>query len=518
MITNRGEVTQGASTITQQLARDAYGLKTEAKKRGESGFHRKLVEMFLAQRIERRYRKDEILGLFVNRTFLGSGYYGLRSASLGYFGKEPADLSVSESASIVTILRNPLELSPLNDLEANRQGRNHVLWRMKEEGMISAEDMSRYQSAPVHLNPKPLQRGTSHVYELIAAEARSLIGEDAFAKGGFTIRSTILKEAQEAAQSSIHETLSRIESRPGYANPKYVDFKKGGSAPTYLQGALLMVDHETGEVLAYVGGRDYAHTQYDFIEEGKKPLGTAFFPFVVASGLSNGLTPASMVEDEPMDNRTIMVGGREGILGEWGAEIPNPTFDGMITTRRALEKSKISAMVRLGSQVGLDKVAEGAKRFGFDIPDGEKLPRMLLGWEPVTMRQAVSAIATFARAGQTGPLQTYYVERIEDSTGHPVMQRAPVNPPRKQALDEASAYQVHSMLQGTSRSGNLAGAMAGMKAAFQGGVKTGTMHDFSGCWSLGYSNRIACGVWCGFLQGAAKPIYEGAFGKDIALP
>ncbi len=518
MITNRGEVTQGASTITQQLARDAYGLKTEAKKRGESGFHRKLVEIFLAQRIERRYRKDEILGLFVNRTFLGSGYYGLRSASLGYFGKEPKDLSVSESASIVTILRNPLELSPLNDLEANRQGRNHVLWRMKEEGMISVEEMSRYQAAPVRLNPKPLQRGTSHVYELIAAEARSLIGEDAFAKGGFTIRSTILKEAQEAAQSSMHETLSRIESRPGYANPKYVDFKKGGAAPTYLQGALLMVDHETGEVLAYVGGRDYAHTQYDFIEEGKKPLGTAFFPFVVASGLSNGLTPASMVEDEPMDNRTIMVGGREGILGEWGAEIPNPTFDGMITTRRALEKSKISAMVRLGSQVGLDKVAEGAKRFGFDIPDGEKLPRMLLGWESVTMRQAVSAIATFARAGQTGPLQTYYVERIEDGTGHAVIQRAPVNPQRKQALDEASAYQVHSMLQGTSRSGNLAGAMTGMKAAFQGGVKTGTMHDFSGCWTLGYSNRIACGVWCGFLQGAAKPIYEGAFGKDIALP
>ena len=518
VVTNRGEVTQGASTITQQLARDAYSLKAEAKKRGESGFHRKLVEMFLAQRIERRYRKDEILGLFVNRTFLGSGYYGLRSASLGYFGKEPRDLSVSESASIVTILRNPLELSPLNDLEANRQGRNHVLWRMRQEGMISAEEMMLYQAAPVRLSPKPLQRGTSHVYELIAAEARSLIGEDAFAKGGFTIRSTILKEAQDAAQSSMHETLSRIESRPDYTNLKYVDYKKIGGAPPYLQGALLMVDHETGEVLAYVGGRDYSHSQYDFIQEGKKPLGTAFFPFVVAAGLANGITPASMVEDEPMDNRTIMVGGREGILGEWGAEIQNPTFDGMITARRALEKSKISAMVRMGSQVGLDKVAEGAKRFGFEVADGEKLPRMLLGWESVTMRQAVSAIATFARAGQTGPLQTFYVERIEDSTGHSVMQRAIINPHRAVAIDEASAYQLHSMLKGTVRSGNLAGAMTGMNEVFQGGVKTGTMHDFSGCWTLGYSSKIACGVWCGFLQGAAKPIYEGAFGKDIALP
>lgn len=518
LVTNRGEITQGASTITQQLARDAYSLKAEAKRRQESGFQRKMVEMFLAQRIERRYRKDEILGFFVNRSFLGSGYYGLRSAALGYFGKEPKDLTVYECASIVTVLRNPFELSPMNNLEANKKGRDHVLWRMKEEGMITDIELASYQSMPVKLNPRPLQRGTSHVYELIAEEARNAIGEDAFAKGGFTIRTTILKEAQDAALAALQSTLSAIESQPGYVHAKYSDYKKSTLPPSYLQGAVLLMDHETGEVLAYVGGRDYSHSQYDFIAEGKKPLGTAFFPFVVAAGFSNGLTPATLVEDQQMDNRMIMVGGREGILGEWGAENPKPVFEGEIPVRKALEKSKVAAMIRFGSKAGLDKVAESARRFGFQIPDEEKLPRMLVGWESASMLEAVAAMSSFARGGETGAQSTVYVDRIEDGTGHAVMQRVAQEPKRGQALEEATAYQVHNMLQGVATNGNLSGSMSDMKPAFSGVVKTGTMHDFSGCWSLGYTQRIGCGVWCGFLQGSAKSLYEGAFGKDVALP
>jgi penicillin-binding protein 1A len=518
IVSQEGKITQGASTITQQLARDAYSLKAEAKRRGESGFQRKLVEMFLAQRIEKRYDKREILGFFVNRSFLGSGYYGLRSASLGYFGKEPAELTIPECASIVTILRNPFELSPLNNLAANKKGRDHVLWRMREEGMISSDDLTRYLSQQVELNPRPLQRGTSHVYELIAAEARDLIGEDAFAKGGFIIRTTIVKNAQDAALNALQATLKAIESRPNYPHQRHADFKKSHQPPTYLQGAVLMMDHETGEVLAYVGGRDYAHSQYNFIEEGRKPMGTALFPFLVASGFAKGLTPATMVEDEPMDNRMIMVGGREGILGEWGAEISHPRFQGLIPTRRALEQSKVAAMVRFGNQVGLDHVADGIRRFGFVVPDSEKLPRLLVGWESASLPQAVAAIAAFARGGETGPKHAVYVEKIEDSAGNVVMQRVPREVQRSIATDAATAYQVHDILRGAIRDGNLSQNMTDMNPAFRGGVKTGTTHDFSGCWTLGYSSRISCGVWCGFLQGSPPPMYEGAFGKDIALP
>lgn len=518
-----GKIKQGASTITQQLARDAYGLKTEARERGESGFKRKLVEIFLAQRIEKRYSKSEILTFFVNRTFLGSGFYGLRSASLGYFGKEPRDLTVAESASIVTILRNPTQHSPLNNVEKNREGRNHVLWRMSEEGMLSVAEYQRLAAQPVQLQPRPLQRGTSHVYEQIANEARAAIGEDAFARGGLVIRTAIIKEAQDAAQEALKQALAQAERHPRYQQPKYLperaaEVRKSGATPAYLQGAVLLTDHENGDVIAYVGGRDYAQSQYDFIDKGRKPLGTAFFPFLLAAGLSRDATPATQLEDEPMDNRLVMVGGREGILGEWGAEVERPVYErGLVPLRRAFEQSKVAAMVRFGNQVGLAPVAETARAMGFDVPEADVLPRMLVGWDAVSMRQAVSAIAAFARAGQGGAKSLRVVTRIEDADGRVRWYPPDLKVAHETMVDEATAYQVHRMMRGVAENGNLRGAVA-LKPVFRGAVKTGTLHDFSSCWALGYSARVSCGVWCGFLQGNSPAIYEGAFGRDIALP
>ncbi len=518
-----GKIKQGASTITQQLARDAYGLKTEARERGETGFDRKLVEIFLAQRIEKRYNKQQIMTFFVNRSFLGSGFYGLRSASLGYFGKEPRDLTAAEAASIVTILRNPTQHSPLNNIEKNREGRNHVLWRMSEEGMLSVAEYQRMAAEPVVLQPRPLQRGTSHVYEQIANESRQAIGEDAFARGGLVIRTTIIKEAQDAAQEALKQSLARAEQHPRYQQPKYqaeraADFRKTGTTPTYLQGAVLLTDHENGDVLAYVGGRDYAQSQYDFIDKGRKPLGTGFFPFLLAAGLSRDATPATQVEDEPMDNRLVMVGGREGILGEWGAEVERPVYErGMIPLRRAFEQSKVAAMVRLGNQVGLNAVAETARAMGFDVPVADVLPRLLVGWDAVSMRQAVAAVACFGRAGMGGAKTLRLVTRIEDADGRVRWYPPDLKVGHDRMVDEATAYQVHRLMRGVADNGNLRGALK-LKPVFRGAVKTGTVHDFSSCWALGYSARVSCGVWCGFLQGNSPAIYEGAFGREIALP
>ncbi len=515
MIKN-GEATQGASTITQQLARDAYRLKAEALRRKESGFQRKLVEVFLAQRIEQRYKKEEILVFFVNRSFLGSGYYGLRSAALGYFGKEPKDLTIPECASLVTILRNPLELSPLNNIESNKKGRNHVIWRMKMENMITEEQMVAFQAEDVKLNPRPIERGTSHVYEMIAAEAEAMVGEEIFAKGGFVIHTTIDKRVQDAAQKSMRETFLAVEQRSGYAHPKYSDYKKNSGKPAYLQGALMMMDHETGELLAYVGGRDYAHSQYDFIREGRKPLGTAFFPFVTAAALVNDLTPATLLEDQPMDNRMVMVGGSEGVLGEWGNETSKPVFEGSITLRHALQQSKIAASVRLGNMAGVDRVAETARRFGFPMPHGEKLPRLILGTEPASMTETLAAYASFGRGGASGATATYVVEKIVAGNGEVLKSREKPTMRHAQVVDEATAYQVHTFLRGVAKEGNLSERLS-MPDSFLGGVKTGTSHDFSSLWAVGYSPRVVCGVWSGFLQGS-QPIYEGAFGGDLALP
>lgn len=510
---------QGASTITQQLARNAYNLKDIAKQRNETTLQRKLVEAFLARRIEKRYTKQEILEFYLNRIYFGSGFHGIRSAALGYFGKEPKDLTTSECASLVTLIKNPTNRSPINAPEVNREGRNYVLGRMVEEGLLEAAEAKRCKAQPLKLNPRPLRRGTSHLYERIAEAVSQALGEDALAAGGFKIHTTILKEAQDAAQRALSESLASAEARPGYAQLKYADFRKAPEGPPeFLQGAVLMVDHESGEVLAHIGGRDYSQVPFDFIESGKRPLGTAFFPFLYAAGLSSNLTPATLVEDEAMDNRSVMVGGREGILGEWGMEVSAPVYDGKITVRRAFESSKIAATVRFGGMTGLQRIAKTGLAFGFPMERAELLQRLCVGWEEVSMKQAVSAIAAFAHGGKTGPDKLVYLDRVEDAEGKVIYRREHPLVVSKQAIDPATAWQVHSMMAGSCVRGSSAGAFDGLlEKPFSGAAKGGSTHDFADTWFIGYNKRVTCGVWTGFLQ-ALGPIYPGAFSRDLSLP
>jgi len=511
---------QGASTITQQLARNAYNLKQEAIQRKETTIQRKLVEAFLAQRIEKKYKKDQILYFYLNRIYFGSGFYGIRSASLGYFGKEPRDLTTGECASLVTLIKNPNGRSPLNYPEVNRVGRNYVLDRMKEEGMISGSELARLKAEPLVLNSQPLRRGTSHLYERIAEEVGRALGEDALASGRFRIHTTILAEAQNAAQETLRETLAKAEARPGYTHQKYKDYQKsGGAQADYLQGSVLMIDHSTGEVLAHVGGRDYAQVPYDFIVSGKRALGTAFFPFIYTAGLSKDQTPATLVEDEPMDNRAVMVGGREGILGEWGMEVPSPVYKGNITAREALENSKISATVRFAGMVGLQRVADTGKLFGLPLQNAELLPRLAVGFEEVNMKQAVKAMAVFARGGRSAAEGLIYLDRVEDSTGRVVYRRNRPSLTSKDVIDSGVAWQVHSMMAGSLYRGSSKGVLDGMvEKPFTGAGKGGTTGDFANTWFLGYNKRVTCGVWTGFLRGGDEPIYEGAFSRDLSMP
>ena len=520
LILNAKGGNQGASTITQQLARNAYNLKDEAVLRKESRIERKLVEAFLARRIEDRYSKDEILTFYLNRIYFGSGFYGLRSASLGYFGKEPMELATEDCASLVTLIKNPNARSPLNNPELNKSGRNYVLGRMREEGMLSRSELARLKGTPLTLNPQPLRRGTTHLYERIADAVGGALGEDALASGKFKIHTTILAEAQNAAQKALLESLAKAEARPGYGHPKYQDYHKGSNKPAeYLQGAVLMLDHETGQVLAHVGGRDYAQVPYDFIELGKRPLGTAFFPYIYAAGLGSGQTPASLVEDEAMDNRAVMIGGQEGILGEWGMEISSPIYQGQITVREALENSKIAATVRFAGQTGLQRVVDTSVAFGLPLQKAELLPRLAVGFEEVSMKQAVRAMTTFSLGGMSGPEGLIYLDRVENSAGRVVYRREHQTQARRQIIDEATAWQVHSMMAGSLYRGTSKGVFDGLlEKPFNGAGKGGTTAGFTDSWFIGYNKRITCGVWTGFLLGNGEPIYPGAFSRDLAMP
>ncbi len=515
-----GETTQGASTITQQLARNAYDLEGERRKRAESGIQRKIVEAFLARRIEKHYSKREILGFYLNRIYFGSGFYGVRSASLGYFGKEPRDLTALESAAIVGCIKNPTNLSPLNNAEANRLSRNLVLGRMVDLNALTRKEAKRLFDVPLKLNPQPLRRGTSHLYECIAEEVGRVMGEDALAAGGFTVHTTILQEAQQAAEEALLKSLAKAEARPEYKRQKHADYRKTDEKPAeYLQGACLMVEHETGEVLVHVGGRDYAQVPYDFIEAGKRPLGTAFFPYIYAAGLEAGLTPATILEDEPMDNRSVMVGGREGILGEWGMEVSSPVYEGRIPLRTALEKSKIGATVRLTDETGLKRVVDMACAFGFSLQKAELLRRLAVGFEEVPMKQAVRAMSVFPMGGKLRQGGLIYVDWVEDPEGRVVYRRPHAARPETEVIHPATAWQVHDMMAGSLESGSSAGALEGLiERPFNGAGKGGSTHDFGDCWFLGYNKRVTCGVWTGFLTANGEPIYPGAFSRDLALP
>ena len=516
-----GETTQGASTITMQLARNAFPLKQDASARGEGGIQRKMVEAFLAMRIEERHSKKEILEFYLNRIYFGSGFYGLRSASLGYFGKEPKALNLQECATIVGLIKNPTKNSPLNSIKDSRKARDMVLTRMREEGMLSAKELVETKLKRLVVNPKPLRRGTSHLYERIADGVAKSLGVDALAAGGYTIHTTISAEVQKAAEMALAVSLSAAEKNPGFTRQKYSEYdrEKKNADPAYLQGAVFMVDHSTGEVLAHVGGRDYAEAPYDFIEMGKRPLGTAFFPFLYSAALAEKHSPAATLEDEPMDNRAVMVGGQEGILGEWGMEVPSPKYDGMISLRRAFAHSKIAATVKLGAEVGIQRIIAAAVEFGFSMKNSKPLPRVSVGWEPASMKQAVTAMSTFPLGGRSGASNFSYIDRIENSSGRVVYLRKPIVHASRRLLDSAVAWQVHNMMAGGMTDGSargLAGSL--LEKPFFGAGKGGTTHDFADTWFLGYNGRVTCGVWTGFLQGNSEPIYPGAFSRDLSMP
>lgn len=534
-----GGVTQGAGTVTMQLARNAFNLLTEAKTHGWTGYERKIVEAFLALRIEeylhQKFEKDypdavtrqkvvkeQILEYYLNRVFFGEGYYGVRSAALGYFGKEPVELNVQECAVIVACLKNPSRLNPLRNPKNNKVARDHVLSRMALEGMITKPDRDRMQALDTALNPKPILRGKSYLYELIAERATRLVGEEALSRGGYTIRTTIDLDVQSSAEQKLKKQLNDIEQIPGYVHPKYSDFSRGASqnAPRYLQGAALMIDHQSGEVLAHVGGRDYRHSQYDFVELGRRPLGTAFFPFIYAAAFEQGMSPASLLLDEQLDNRQLMVGGTEGVVGEWGMEIVDPPYEGQITARHGLKSSKIGATVRLGVKLGLSRVADTAQKFGLPVNEENLLNRMLVGWDAVSLREAVLAYSSLPRGGSR-PSETFYIREIRDIENQAVFSSAHLEEELKSSTvcEEATAFQVQSILNDVSQSGNLADLSGGLsESPFNGGVKTGTPYGLSDGWTIGYNSRVTCAVWVGFHQGSRKAIHANAFAKNISYP
>ncbi|PYK23403.1 MAG: hypothetical protein DME52_12770, partial [Verrucomicrobia bacterium] len=329
------------------------------------------------------------------------------------------------------------------------------------------------------------------------------------------------------AEDSLRENLDKAEQHAGYNHQTYADyaatFKKAKSsntiaslpAPEYLQGAVIALDNQTGGILVLVGGRDFEHNQYDRALQAKRPAGTAMKPFVYAAAFEEGeMYPGTVVEDSALDNRAVMIGGTTGILGEWGPESEENRYEGAITARQALARSKNGATVRIGMDVGLDNVIKLCRTAGIRS-ELRPYPATFLGSSEITLGELALGYTIFPNGGWR-PIAPHILERIEEKDGtvwHAQREQAK----RQNVIKKETAYEVHSCLVDAleSGTGKAAYSQFGLKKIPAAG-KTGTAYDFTDALFAGYDSALTCAVWGGFDK--PQKIYRGAFGRELALP
>jgi len=514
-----GHVRQGASTITQQLARNSFSLK-------ERTYRRKLLEIFLAKRIEENFSKQKILELYLNRIYFGGGMYGAEAAARGYFGKSARDMTLAECATLAGLIKSPNRLSPWSDRTSSRETRDFALDRMRDNGFITHEQCVAARAEKIAVGSRQNAQGQTYAVDYIRQQVIAAVGWDRAINEGYRIHTTIDVDLQRVAEDSLKAHLEQVEKHPDYNHQTYADyaasFRKAKSsgkmaeqpAPEYLQGAVIGLDNASGDILVLVGGRDFEHNQFNRALQARRPAGTAMLPFVYASAFERGMYPGSVVEDSPLDNRAVMIGGTTGILGEWGPENADNQYEGRMTARQALVKSKNGATVRIGMDAGIDAVLQLCSSAGIRS-QLRPYPATFLGSSEVTLAELAMGYTIFPNGGWR-PSTPHILERIEEKDGT-VVWNGKQQSIRKIVTKPETAYEVHSCLADALQSGTGKAAYTqfGLKK-FPAAGKTGTAYDFTDALFAGYDSSFTCAVWAGFDK--PQKIYRGAFGRELALP
>ncbi len=514
-----GHVRQGASTVTQQLARNSFSLK-------ERTFRRKLLEIFLARRIEDQFGKQKIMELYLNRIYFGGGLYGAEAAARGYFGKPAREMSLAECATLAGLIKSPNRLSPWTDRANSREVRDFALDRMRDLGFISRERCAAARAEQIAIGSRQNAQGQTYAVDYIRQQVIAAVGWDRAMNEGFRIHTTIDVDLQKVAEDSLRDHLEAVEQHPEYNHQTYstyaASFRKAKGngtmsdqpAPEYLQGAVIGLDNATGDILVLVGGRDFEHNQYNRALQARRPAGTAMLPFVYAAAFEKGFYPGSLVEDSPLDNRAVMIGGTTGILGEWGPESADNRYEGAMTARQALAKSKNGATVRIGMNAGVDSVLQLCSAAGIHS-SLRPYPATFLGSSELTLAELGLAYTIFPNGGWR-PNAPHILERIEEKDGTLVW-NGKQESIRKLVIKPETAYEVHSCLSDALQSGTgkTAFTQFGLKKIPAAG-KTGTSYDFIDALFAGYDSNFTCAVWAGFDK--PQKIYRGAFGRELALP
>jgi penicillin-binding protein 1A len=520
------EVNQGASTITQQLTRNTFSLH-------EKTIHRKILECFLAHRVERHYSKKEILEHYINRIFFGRQFYGLQAAARGYFGKDAKDLLIEESAVIAGLIKSPNNIEPIRNPERAKKERNAVLMRMVEEGKLSYTEAKLLLEKPLSVNHDSADARQTYFFDEVRKQVIEILGDEGSHTGGFKIHITIDSSLQAVAESSMRKNLQKVEDLPEYAHLKYLDYRKTVSqkkttatkpSPDYLQAAILAIDNKSGAILTLVGGRDFRDRQYNLAMDGNgRPSGPLIKPFVYAAAFDKkNITPITKLDDTPIDNRRVWIDGGTGILGEWASEEENPEWSReKITARDALVFSRNSATFRLSEMLGnniLDQITclrETCFKAGIKSPLRD-YSNTFLGTSEMRLDEICLAYSCFPNLGKRVE-KLHIISKILSSRGELIYSLEQHQKPMIQALDEVTAFQVNHCLVDSLKRGiaSIAFENYGLGNIYAGG-KTATHYDFKDLWHAGYTSRITCGVWVGLESN--KSIHPGAFSHKIALP
>lgn len=485
-----GEVQQGGSTITQQLVKNLY----LSRKRS---LIRKAKEAWIAVMVEARFSKERILEAYLNEIYWGksgpANVMGLGAASWAYFGKHPSQLTLAEAATLAGMIQAPGTYLPTEHPDKAVERRNWVLKRMSELGWISADEERRAAAEPLRVRAETVKPRPHAPYfaELAEREAEKRFGIDSLSDEGYVLFATLRWRDQKVAEGAIRSGLAALESS-----------QRRRRAP--LQGALLSVDPRDGAILAYVGGRSYAQSQFDRVRRARRQAGSTFKPVVYAAAFEEAVaTPATMLNDSPI---TVRARGLE-----WKPQNYDRGFRGMVTVRTALEKSLNIPAVRLALQVGLSRVIDLAQDMGFSN-DFEAVPSLALGAFEATPYEMAQAYATFAAEGARPEL--HGLAAVRDRFGESILGED--LPAPRRVMPAEAAYLVTSILQGALDQGTASAARGyGIRDRLAG--KTGTTNDRRDNWFAGYSPDRVTVVWVGYddnsrtrLSGAraALPIWS----------
>jgi penicillin-binding protein 1A len=449
-----GETVQGGSTITQQLARNLFLTPSQT-------INRKLREMVLASRIERRLTKDEILELYLNRVYLGDQAYGIDAAARRFFGHPAAELTLAEAAMLAGLPKAPSRSAPTESLERATERQHVVLEAMVEAGFITPEQRDEARAEEIEVVERPRsERSMGYAFDLAVEQARAAVGDET---PDLVIQMTVDRDIQRAAADSIRRRLGN---------------RAFGRRP--LQASALIVDRQ-GAIRALVGGTDYGASKFNRVTQARRQPGSAFKTFVYTAAFEAGHESEDVYYDEPV------------VIDNWRPRNYDEGYRGAVTMRTAFALSINTVAATVTAEVGPRRVADLARRLGIsEMPERNQFvpPSIALGSIETTLWDMTSAFAVYMNEGRR--IDPHIVQRITNSAGEELYVRPPYEGPR--VLDQAIVERMNSMMGAVVLRGTGTGASLGDRDV---AGKTGTSSDWRDAWFIGYTADYTGGVWVG---------------------